>query len=68
MHEDLALLINTSGSTGSPKLVRQTEKNLLANTRSIIEYLEIDETERAITCLPMNYVYGLSILNTSKMP
>ncbi len=64
MHEDLALLINTSGSTGSPKLVRQTEKNLLANTRSIVEYLEMDETERAITCLPMNYVYGLSILNT----
>ncbi len=64
LHEDLALLINTSGSTGSPKLVRQTEKNLLANTRSIIEYLQIDETEVAITSLPMNYVYGLSIVNT----
>ena len=64
LYEELALLIPTSGSTGSPKLVRQSYKNLIANTRSIIEYLEIDDTERAITTLPMNYVYGLSVLNT----
>lgn len=61
---DLALLITTSGSTGSPKLVRQSYRNIESNTRSIIEYLEITEKERAITSLPMNYVYGLSVINT----
>lgn len=64
LHVDLALLLTTSGSTGSPKLVRQTYRNLVANTESIIEFLQIDSTERPITTLPMNYTYGLSIINT----
>lgn len=61
---ELALLMTTSGSTGSPKLVRQSYENLRANTASIIEYLQMDASERAITSLPLHYVYGLSILNT----
>lgn len=64
MYDDLALLITTSGSTGSPKLVRQSYENILDNARSIAEYLKLDETERPITTLPMNYVYGLSIINS----
>ncbi len=64
LHDRLALLLTTSGSTGSPKLVRQTYDNIIANTKSIVEYLELDETERPITTLQMNYTYGLSILNT----
>lgn len=62
--DELALLLTTSGSTGSPKLVRQSYKNIEANTKSIVEYLKLDHTERPITTLPMNYTYGLSILNT----
>lgn len=64
LYGELALLLTTSGSTGSPKFVRQSYKNIKANTRSIVDYLKIDETERAITTLPMNYSYGLSIINT----
>ena len=64
LHEDLALLMTTSGSTGSPKFVRLSYENIFANTTSIIEYLGMDESERAITNLPMHYVYGLSIINT----
>lgn len=64
MYEELALLLTTSGSTGSPKLVKQSYKNIRSNTESIVEYLQIDETERPITTLPMNYTYGLSIINT----
>lgn len=64
LNEELALLLTTSGSTGSPKLVRQSYKNIEANTKSIVEYLNLDETERAITTLPMNYTYGISIINT----
>ena len=64
LNEKLALLLTTSGSTGSPKLVRQSYKNIEANTKSIVEYLQLSETERAITTLPMNYTYGISIINT----
>ena len=64
LYPELGVLISTSGSTGSPKLVRQTYGNIRANTESIVEYLQIDRNERAITTLPMNYVYGLSVVNT----
>lgn len=67
LNNELALLLTTSGSTGSPKLVRQSYKNIISNTMSIIEYLGIDESERAITTLPMNYTYGISIINTHLM-
>lgn len=64
LHPDLALLLTTSGSTGSPKLVRQSYENIRTNTASIVEYLKLDSSERPITTLPMNYTYGLSIINS----
>lgn len=64
LHSDLSLLLTTSGSTGSPKLVRQSYANIKANAESIVQYLELDETDRPITTLPMNYTYGLSIINS----
>lgn len=64
LNDELALLLTTSGSTGSPKFVRQSYTNVLENAKSIVEYLRLDETERPITTLPMNYTYGLSIINS----
>ena len=64
IHPDLALLLTTSGSTGSPKLVRLTQKNLLSNAESIASYLRIDRFERPITSLPMYYSYGMSVINS----
>lgn len=64
MNEDLALLLTTSGSTGSPKFVRQSYENVRINAEQIAEYLKLDETECPITTLPMNYTYGLSIINS----
>lgn len=64
LFDELGLLITTSGSTGSPKLVRQSYTNVLDNAQSIVKYLKLDDTERPITTLPMNYVYGLSIINS----
>jgi acyl-coenzyme A synthetase/AMP-(fatty) acid ligase len=61
---NLALLLPTSGSTGSPKFVRLSLNNLITNAESIIEYLKINKTDTAITNLPINYSYGLSVLNT----
>jgi len=64
VHSDLALLMMTSGSTGSPLLVRQSYGNICSNTNAIVSYLRITETDRPITTLPMSYTYGLSVLNT----
>ena len=64
VHEELSVLLTTSGSTGSPKLVRLSEKNLKSNARSIIEYLHITAAERPVTGLPMYYSFGLSIINS----
>ena len=61
---DLGLLLTTSGSTGSPKLVRLTYKNILENTKSITQYLGLSNNDRAITTLPMNYSFGLSVIQT----
>ncbi|HEU4426858.1 MAG TPA: AMP-binding protein, partial [Pilimelia sp.] len=64
LHPDLALLLSTSGSTGSPKLVRLSHGNLQANAESIAEYLGIRPGDRAATTLPMHYCYGLSVINS----
>jgi long-chain acyl-CoA synthetase len=64
LHPALALLLATSGTTGSPKLVRLSRQNLCANARSIVSYLNIGASDRAITSLPFNYSYGLSIINS----
>jgi acyl-CoA synthetase (AMP-forming)/AMP-acid ligase II len=64
IHPDLAVLLSTSGSTGSPKAVRLSYANLQANARSIAEYLELKPGDRAITTLPFSYSYGLSVINS----
>jgi acyl-CoA synthetase (AMP-forming)/AMP-acid ligase II len=64
LHPDLALLLTTSGSTGSPRLVRLSYANVASNAASIAGYLGIAAHERPITTLPMNYSYGLSIVNS----
>ncbi|GAB1646640.1 AMP-binding protein [Krasilnikovia sp. MM14-A1259] len=64
LHPDLALLLSTSGSTGSPKLVRLSHHNLRSNAEAIATYLDIRATDRAATTLPMHYCYGLSVINS----
>ncbi|MGW0478498.1 AMP-binding protein [Nonomuraea sp. NPDC003214] len=63
-HPDLAVLLATSGSTGSPKLVRLSRAAVLANARAIAEALAIGPAEIAPTSLPLHYSYGLSVLNS----
>ncbi|MFC0005223.1 AMP-binding protein [Micromonospora siamensis] len=64
LHPELALLLSTSGSTGSPKLVRLSAANLQANAEAIAGYLGIRDTDRAATSLPPHYCYGLSVVNS----
>jgi acyl-coenzyme A synthetase/AMP-(fatty) acid ligase len=64
LHPDLSLLLSTSGSTGSPKLVRLSRTNVESNAAAIAEYLELTDEDRAITSLPLHYCYGLSVLHS----
>ena len=65
VHSQLGLLITTSGSTGSVKLVRQSWDNLRFNAATIAECLQISASDRTITALPLQYTYGLSILHAN---
>jgi acyl-CoA synthetase (AMP-forming)/AMP-acid ligase II len=64
LHPDLALLLSTSGSTGSPKLVRLSADNVESNAAAIASYLSIRPDDVAATTLPMHYCYGLSVVNS----
>ncbi len=63
-HRELALLLSTSGSTGSPKLVRLARTAIEANARAIAFALNIRPGEVAPTSLPIHYSYGLSVINS----
>lgn len=64
IHDQLALLLSTSGTTGSPSLVRLSANNIRSNAASIVKYLKIENYDKTITTLPMSYAYGLSIINS----
>jgi acyl-CoA synthetase (AMP-forming)/AMP-acid ligase II len=59
-----ALIVYTSGSTGRPRGVIQTYRNIAANTRSIVQYLGLGPSDRAMAILPFHYCYGKSVLQT----
>ena len=64
LHPDLALLLSTSGSTGSPKLVRLTRAAIEANADGIAQVLAIGADDVAAGYLPLHYSYGLSVLTS----
>lgn len=64
LNPELALLLATSGTTGSRKFVRLSSANVEANARSIGAYLGLAGDERPITSLPLHYSFGLSVLNS----
>jgi acyl-CoA synthetase (AMP-forming)/AMP-acid ligase II len=59
-----AVIIYTSGSTGVARGVMLSARNIVENTRSIVEYLHLTAEDRALLALPMSYCYGRSVLQT----
>jgi acyl-CoA synthetase (AMP-forming)/AMP-acid ligase II len=64
LNKDLAVLLSTSGTTGSKKFVRLSYKNIQENAESISTYLNLNENERGVVNLPISYSYGLSIVHS----
>ena len=64
INPELSMLLTTSGSMGSPKLVRLSKKNLFENTNSIRDYLKINHKKRSITTMPTSYSFMISIINS----
>ena len=62
MYEDLSLLLPTSGSTGSPKLVRHSYRNIEANAFNVLRMFGLTPSEKAMAILPMHYTMGLSVI------
>ena len=62
MYEELSLLLPTSGSTGSPKLVRHSYRNIEANADNVRRLFQLDGSEKAMAILPMHYTMGLSVI------
>ena len=54
LHAELGVLLSTSGSSGSPKLVKLSHANLDSNARAIASYLGLDSSERALLALRFN--------------
>lgn len=59
-----AVLMLTSGTTGRPRAVRITHRNIQANTASILAYLNLRPDDRMMVILPFTYSFGASLLHT----
>jgi long-chain acyl-CoA synthetase len=64
LRPDLAVLLNTSGSSGRPKLVMLSYRNLATNAAAIAQYQELESSDVAIANLPISYPFGLSIITS----
>jgi len=59
---DLAAILYTSGSTGQPKGVMLSHRNLVSGAASVVDYLGLDASDRILAVLPLSFDYGLNQL------
>lgn len=62
LHKDLSHLLPTSGSTGSPKLVRHKYENIEAAALNISTFFKLTDKDRPLMVLPLYYTMGLSMV------
>ena len=62
---DMAALMYTSGSSGPPKGVVLSHRNLVAGAHSVARYLGNSPADRILAVLPLSFDYGMSQLTTA---
>ncbi|KAF0676294.1 AMP-binding protein [Profundibacterium mesophilum] len=62
LHADVAAMPYSSGTTGMPKGVMLSHRNLLANTLQVRSGLDFAEDETTIAFLPFFHIYGLTVM------
>lgn len=58
---DEAVIMYTSGSTGVPKGVRQTHRNITAHADAVIDFHELTPADHVLNCMPLFHVGGLHL-------
>lgn len=58
---EVAVVLFTSGSEGTPKGVELTHKNLIANIRQMLAVMDVLDSDRLFNCLPMFHSFGLTV-------
>jgi long-chain acyl-CoA synthetase len=60
---DLAVILYTSGTTGTPKGVALSHANLESNARASASLFELDRERWSVGVLPLSHSYGLTVMN-----
>ena len=63
--QDMVSIFYTSGSTGNPKGVVLSHRNMVTGAHSVAQYLGNVPTDRLLAVLPFSFDYGFSQLSTS---
>ena len=62
--DDVAVLMPTSGSTGVPRLVMVSHRNLISNTEAILQSQHLGMDESAMLIIPVSYCFGASVMHS----
>ena len=62
---DLGTILYTSGSTGMPKGVSTSQRNVVAGAQIVSTYLKNTPEDRILSALPLNFDAGMSQFTTS---
>jgi long-chain acyl-CoA synthetase len=65
--DDIAVILYTAGTTGQPKGVALSHRNLLANARAAASLYELERERWALAVLPLSHSYGLTLMNAGNI-
>ena len=57
--DDIALVLQSSGTSGRPKVVPLSHANLFAGAGAVIEAVGLDGEDRALAAMPMLHIHGI---------